>query len=135
MSLKCKRIVAMLFCITTVGTFGAISAFAANSGVVSSTNIDVSIDGYVEFLEGPLLFEDKVFYTALLSGSDIDLVYNSTDTRCYVQPKTDKKTLAIQYLNSNRQSVINSNGTKCGHGGSYAKLLMSAAGTTSTITD
>ena len=141
MSFKIKRVLAAIISISTMvalGTISAYASYASQSKIVKPKNtsvIDISVDAYVDFLLGPLLYEDRIYYTSYLSGPDINLVYNTSDTSCYIEPKTDKKTLSKIYLNANNPTANNTNGAKCGYGGSYGQLTVKVADNTDTLTD
>lgn len=109
-----------------------ISAAASTSTVIKAKGINVTLDGYIDFLEGPLLYQDLVWYQGWLFGSDRSLVVDKGDTSVYITPGTNKKTLSPFYLNSSVTYVVR-NEVKCGMGGSYGKLFMKCADVSDTI--
>ena len=134
MRMKTKRLLAMLLCISIIGSASAISALAAATGIVHSNNLYVSIDGYVDFLEGKLLYQDRVYYVASLSGRDMGMVGKRADSACYVQPYVEKKVIGkAVHLNQHIRLVSNTKGIKAGYGHEYARLKMMAAKTSKVI--
>lgn len=111
--------------------------FASAGSVVASTtdylecpNFDMRLSAYISGLQGLLLFQDKVWYNAGLTGSDVYLTVPpssagmQTEYLVFVQPGTDKKTLDAVYLWYNHQLISNTDGASCGYGGSEASLRM-----------
>lgn len=114
----------LMFTILTGGT----SVLAYTSAAIKHPHIDVNLNGYIDFLDGPLLLPDKIWYYGLLSGSDITVMANrSSDTRATITPGTNKKTLSTITLFDGRKRV-SMDDISCGIGGSYGQLQMICGG-------
>lgn len=130
--MKRKRIgaafmLALCMIFASVGT-----VVASTTDYLDSPDHYLTLSAYISGLEGPLWYEDKVWYTASLTGSDVYLTVPpssagmQTEYLVFVQPGTDKKTLDPVYLWYGHQLIGNSdtNGAACGFGGKEARLYM-----------
>lgn len=105
------------------------SLAATNNYSMPIDGMNAAMDGYIDFLEGPLTIQDKVYYSASVYGSDAYQIANTTNN--YVQAGSDKKNLMKRYVYFNHP--VNVSGENCGYGGSYGYLNMSCEGTVDII--
>lgn len=89
--------------------------------------INAKVHGYVDFLEGPLTIEDRVYYNAGIAGSQ--------SSKCTVAYSiiVDNKTKSSGTLDKNKSSVSVS-GMKVGYGHEYAILRLKFSGKTKNLT-
>lgn len=117
-SMKRRRIAALVSSVMLAASATFVTAFASSAvsgNFYYSNNIDAYVHGYVDFLEGPLWFTDKVWCTASLEGPDwpcVSAVYTL---------RTDK-TLVIQSTLNYRNRKDSYEEKSAGHGGRYAVL-------------
>lgn len=130
--MKRKRIGAVFMLALCMIFASAGSVVASTTGYLECPDHDMRLSTYVSGLEGPLWYEDKVWYSAALIGSDAFLTVPPSSAGMqaeylvFVQPGTDKKTSDPIYLWYNNQQKGNSNtdGVACGRGGTEARLYM-----------
>lgn len=126
--MKVKRNVCMILIVMVLAISTAFAASVANSCTINAKNINVSLYGYIDFLEGKFTFQDKIWYHAQLSGSDMGLVYNarSGEYSVYIIPGTDDDRMAMIYLDESK-NCIPSTEVKTGYGGKKGILEMKCA--------
>ncbi len=114
---------------------GTLYVQAANQADVSHPIINCKVHGFIQFVEGPLIISDKIWYSGTLSGSDRYLIVPATtakDAIAYITPGTDKKTLSSIRLWYGREIITNYE-VPCGYGGTKGKLKIYCGGNSRTI--
>lgn len=128
--MKKKLLLTIVFCAIIISAT-LTSAFALVYGSISSGTISVTVSGHIDFLEGPGVIPDKIWYYGLLSGSDMNYVTTQT-FQSYIQPGTNAHMKDVIYLTGSAPSVSGDQ-VSCGYGGTYGKLIMHVPGNTKTI--
>lgn len=119
-----KKILVTMFSLGILSLIGTtIASYAIGDTTIKSDGLDVSLNGYIDFVEGPNVQYDRIWMVASISGSNIYLVDNNTNTSCYVIPGTDSVMLSKHYLNSSKKQWYR-NQVNCGYGGTRGKLQM-----------
>lgn len=113
----------------TLMLFSSVVAMAAS---VSNTynygkNIDATVHGYIDFLEGPLTIEDKVYYNAAIIGTE--------KSKCTVAYSiiVDNSIKSQGVLDKNKYNVSVTD-LKVGYDHEYATLKLQFNGKTKTMT-
>lgn len=117
--------------IVTVAMFlsmcGSITALAAAKSNTYKYNSTSNVYGYIDFLEGPLTIEDRVYYTASIGGSDI--------SKCTVAYKVIvDNSIKVSGVLKKSNPTASESGLKVGHGHEYAKLQLDFNGNTKVLT-
>lgn len=123
---RMKVIAGLLLCGTIAGASTSLAYTSYNMPV---KGLDAKMHGYIDFLDGLLLIQDKVYYNSSVLGKDAYLITNNSGG--YVQAGTNKKALPKKYVYYGH--AVSVSGVSCGYGGSYAYLNMSCEGTTKKI--
>lgn len=119
-SMKRRRITALISSVMIAASATFVTAFASSAvskDFYYSNNIDAYVHGYVDFLEGSFIFEDKVWCNVSLNGPDRACV------SAYYTLETNKKVVEkceLSYRNLGDSYIER----KVGYGGSYAKLTV-----------
>lgn len=129
--MKRKRIGAAFMLALCMIFASAGSVVASTTDYLDSSRYFLTLSAYISGLEGPLLYQDKVWYTASLTGSDAQLILDpklagvNPENVVFIEPGTDKETLNFVYLHDGyRLASGPEDGAKCGRGGKQAKLRM-----------
>ena len=61
---------------------GGISVLAANAYDLKVAGADITLHGFIEFVEGPLWVKDKVYYNGALRGRDASLIVDGSNSGC-----------------------------------------------------
>lgn len=130
--MKRKRIGAALMLACCIIFASAGSVVASTTDYLECPDHDIRLSAYISGLEGPLWYQDKVWYSAALIGPDAYLTVPPSSAGMqaeylvFIRPGTDKKMLNAEHLWYNHQQIGNSDtdGAACGFGGSQARLFM-----------
>lgn len=129
--MKRKRIGAAFMLALCMIFASAGSVVASTHDYLDSNKYFLTLSAYISGLEGPLLYQDKVWYTASLTGSDAQLILDpklagvNPENMVFIEPGTDKETLKFVYLYDACRLVSGpDDGEKCGYGGKEARLRM-----------
>ncbi len=125
--MKSKRIILGLAMAFVVCSSLTVFAASVSKRYDYGSGKDVTVYGYVKFLEGPLTIQDKVYYTVSMSGTNVG--------KCTVAYSVivDNKEKFHGVLNKSNLSD-SGNGLAVGYGHEYAKLVLDFNGKTKTIT-
>lgn len=125
--MKKKRMI-FTFALTLM-LFSSLVAMAASAEKTwdYGSNINATVHGYIDFLEGPLTIEDKVYYNAAIIGTE--------KSKCTVAYSVivDNSVKSQGVLDKNKYSVLVTD-LKVGYGHEYATLKVQFNGKTKTIT-
>lgn len=151
-----RKVLATILSVICIACFCGIQALAAVSYDLSAKNLDITTHGYLDFLEGSSVYQDRVWYNGGLWGTDVNTANvpsnHSVDAAsCYIHVQVKKwndkdkdqkidngeletKYNDKQYLYPGRQ-VYNgpSNGAACGYGNYIAYEKINCLGLNKTI--
>lgn len=125
--MKKKRTI--LVAVLTLMIFSSVVAMAAAKSQTYSygNKINASVHGFISFVEGPLVIQDKVYYNAAITGAQ-----RAKCTAGY-SVIVDNSIVAQGDLDKHCYSVSVSD-KPVGYGHEYAKLQLKFSGKTKTLT-
>ena len=139
--MKKSRKIVMLICVfTCIMSISTLIASANTTKVINTANNTLHMEGYIDFLEGPNVIKDKIWYHGSIYGTyDLTgIMTNGTygdNNCCYVRPGTNSDMLSRVYLYKSKTFVTSGNsGIYTGYGGTKGVLEMNLMGTKSTPT-
>lgn len=132
---KARRMIAGLILAGSFVGSTIVYASVGKSGTLYYQNnkYSVRMNGYVDLVDMPGVFPDKVYYNASIGGP----YYETTSGKYIVKAikgKT-KRTVEVGTLNVYRTGVVNSKNCKYGNQKAFIKLILNADGSSKTITD
>lgn len=130
-----RRLLAFVLSATMIFSTATIAYAAYNAkyecATIYSKELDLSLYGYLDVLEGDLTFRDKYYYRGVLSGSDI-WDFPSQSDKIYLKIYDDEgDCIKTVKLYKDFRSV--SDYKTYGWGSDYGKLEMKCYDTTKTI--
>lgn len=129
-----RRILSIIITIIFLLSFSVVFAMAYSDTTISTANSTLKMYGYLDFLEGPNVIKDKIWYDANIYGTyDMTGIMTNAsygdDNCCYVIPGTNKHSLSKQFMYKGKLSVSSgSSGVYIGYGGSNGKMIMNLMG-------
>lgn len=131
---KTRRVVALICCVVCILGISSMFVFAYGTMTLNNASNTLHMDGYIDFLEGPNVIKDKIWYHASIYGTyDMTGIYRNADhgdkNCCYIIPGTNTKMLSKVFLYKSKTFVTSGDsGVYVGYGGTYGILQMNLMG-------